>query len=147
MTIDKAGAYLSDTDSKGGIAAEFIIKWEKIATVFGHHVLIAAVTYSYADAGGRTRKATLILGKAIEECIEDPFSRFVFWLSADLNIDSTRLSAETRHAIHAELAKTIQPPTELQVKDMNMRMNSLPDYLRVFYLEDYFDSMVRNKKD
>jgi hypothetical protein len=26
-------------------------------------------------------------------------------------------------------------------------MNSLPDYLRVFYLEDYFDSMIRNKKE
>jgi hypothetical protein len=23
----------------------------------------------------------------------------------------------------------------------------LPDYLRVFYLEDYFDSMLKNKKE
>jgi hypothetical protein len=28
-----------------------------------------------------------------------------------------------------------------------MRMTSLPDYLRLFYLEDYFDSMIRNKKE
>ena len=143
MTTDKATAYLSETGSKRGVSADFVIKWEKIAAAFSHHVLIATVTYSYADAGGRTRKATLVLGKVIEECIEDPFSRFIFWLTADSNIESSRLGTETRHAIRAELAKTITPPTELQVKDMNVRMNSLPDYLRVFYLEDYFDSMIK----
>jgi hypothetical protein len=148
MTPDEAGAQLSEKGpgmGKGG-PADYVIKWKKIATVFSHNLLVATLVYPYADAGGRTRKATLVLGKVIEECAEDPFSRFVFWLSADLNIESTGLSAETRHAIRAELAKTIKPPTELQVKDMNMRMNSLPDYLRVFYLEDYFDSMIRNKK-
>lgn len=146
MTTDEARTYLTGTGSKRGFAADFVIKWEKIPTVFSHHVLIATVTYPYADAGGPTRKATLVLGEVIEECVEDPFSRFVFWLTADFNIESTRLGAETRNAIRAELAKTIKPPTELQVKDMNMRMNSLPDYLRVFYLEDYFDSMIKNKK-
>ena len=147
MTTDNARAHLCDTGSKRGVAADFVIKWEKILTVFSHHVLIATVTYPYADAGGATRKATLVLGRVIEECVEDPFSRFVFWLTADFNIERTRLGAKTRHAIRAELAKTIKPPTELQVKDMNMRMNSLPDYLRVFYLEDYFDSMIKNKKE
>jgi len=143
MTTDKARAYLSETGSKRRIVAEYVIKWEKTATVFSHHVLIATVTYPYADAGGPTRKTTLVLGKVIEEYVEDPFSRFVFWLTADFNIESTRLGAKTRRAIRAELAKTVKPPTELQVKDMNMRMNSLPDYLRAFYLEDYFDSMIK----
>jgi len=147
MTTDKARAYLSETGSKRRIVAEYVIKWEKTATVFSHHMLIALLTYPYANAGGRVRKATLVLGKVIEECAEDPFTRFVFWLTADSNIERIRLSAETRHAIRVELAKTITPPTELQVKDMNMRMNSLPDYLRAFYLQDYFDSMIRNKKE
>ena len=147
MTTDEARTYLTGAGSKRGFAADFVIKWERIPTVFSHHVLIVTVTYPYANAGGPTRKATLVLGKVIEECVEDPFSRFVFWLTVDFNIESTRLGAETRHAIRAELAKTVKPPTELQVKDMNMRMNSLPDYLRVFYLEDYFDSMTKNKKE
>jgi hypothetical protein len=64
-----------------------------------------------------------------------------------LNIESIRLGEEMRYAIRAQLAKTVKPPTKLQVKDMNMRINSLPDYLRVFYLEDYFESMIKNKKD
>jgi hypothetical protein len=147
MTTDKARVYFSDTGSKRRIAADYVIKWEKTATVFSHHVLIATVTYPYADAGGPTRKTTLVLGKVIEECVENPFSRFVFWLTADFNIEGTGLGAKTRHAIRAELAKTVKPPTELQVEDMNMRINSLPDYLRVFYLEDYFDSMLKNKKE
>jgi len=129
-----------------GVPLDYIIEWKKIATVFSHDLLVVTLAYSYADAGGQTRKATLVLGKVIEECVDDPFSRFVFWLTADVNIESTRLGVEARHAIRAELAKTVTPPTELQVKDMNRRMNSLPDYLRVFYLEDYFDSMIRNKK-
>jgi len=105
---------------------------------------LATLKYSHADAGARTYEATVVLGKIIENCIEDPFNRFVFWLTADLNIESTRLDIKTRRAIRAELAKTIEPPTELQITDMNKRMNLLPDYLRVFYLEDYFDSVTKN---
>ena len=146
MTMDRARAYLTSTGSKRRVAADFVIKWERIPTVFNHHVLIVSVTYPYADVGGPTRNATLVLGKVIEECVEDPFSRFVFWLTADVNIESTRLGTKKRHAIRAQLAKTIKPPTELQVKDMNRRMNSLPDYLRVFYLEDYFDGLMKSKK-
>lgn len=146
MTPDKVGAQLSEKGPGMGKGAppDYVIEWKKIATVFSHDLLAATLVYSYGDAGGRTRKATLVLGKVIEECVEDPFSRFIFWLTADLNIESTRLGAETRHAIRAELAKTITPPTELQVKDMSVRINSLPDYLRVFYLEDYFDSVTKN---
>ncbi|MFZ0925357.1 MAG: hypothetical protein WCE82_07800 [Halobacteriota archaeon] len=149
MTRDGVGAQLSETGPRvgKGVPPDYVIEWKKIGTVFSHNLLVATLVYPYADAGGRTRKATLVLGKIIEECVEDPFSRFVFWLTADLNIESARLSAKERRAIRAELAKTITPPTELQVKDMNRRMNSLPDYLRVFYLEDYFDSMIKNKKE
>ena len=125
---------------------DYIIEWKKIATVFSHDLLVATLVYSYADAGGQTRKATVILGKVSEECLEDAFSRFVFWLTADSNIENIRLGAETRRAIRTELAKTVTPPTALQVKDMNRHMNSLPDYLRVFYLEDYFDSMMKRKR-
>ncbi|MGA3199485.1 MAG: hypothetical protein ABSD89_08785 [Halobacteriota archaeon] len=148
MTPDEVGAQLSEKGQVGKAASpDYVIEWKKIATFFSRDLLVATLAYPYVDATGRSRKATVVLGKIIEECIEDPFSRFVFWLTADLNIESARLSAKERHAIRAELAKTITPPTELQVKDMNMRMNSLPDYLRVFYLEDYFDSMIRNKKE
>ncbi|MGD0172542.1 MAG: hypothetical protein ABSB81_10555 [Halobacteriota archaeon] len=149
MTPDEVGAQLSENSSgmRRGAPPDYVIEWKKIATVFNHNLLVATLVYAYSDAGGRTRKATLVLAKIIEECVEDPFSRFVFWLTADLNIESTRLGAETRHAIRAELAKTITPPTESQVQDMNMRMNSLPDYVRVFYLEDYFESMIKNKKE
>ncbi|MGZ4848434.1 MAG: hypothetical protein ACXV2D_02915 [Halobacteriota archaeon] len=146
MTTDNTRAPPSCTGSRRGVPADFVIKWERFPTVFGHHVLVATVAYPYADAAGLTRLATLVLGKVIEECVQDPFCRFVFWLTADFNIESTRLGAKTRQAIRAELAKTITPPTDLEAKNMNMRMNSLPDYLRVFYLEDYFESMIKNKK-
>ena len=149
MTRDEAGAQLLENGSVGKAAAspDYVIEWKKIATVFSHDLLVATLVYPYADASGRTRKAALVLGKIIEECLEDPFSRFVFWLTADLNIESASLDAKIRHAIRTELAKTIMPPTDLQIKEMNMRMNSLPDYLRIFYLEDYFDSLMKNPKE
>jgi hypothetical protein len=143
MKRDEAGAHASKTDLRREIPLDFEIKWKKTATVFSHSLLTATLKYSHADRGARTYKAA-VLGKIIENCIEDPFSRFVFWLTADLNIESTRLDIKTRRAIRAELAKTIEPPTELQITDMNKRMNLLPDYLRVFYLEDYFDSVTKN---
>ncbi len=149
MTPDEVGAQLSESCSgmRKGAPPDYVIDWKKIATVFNHNLLVATLSYAYSDAEGRTRKATLVLAKIVEECVGDPFSRFVFWLTADLNIESARLGAKTRRAIRAELAKTITPPTELEVKNMNMRMNSLPDYLRVFYLEDYFESMIKNRKE
>jgi hypothetical protein len=144
MKRDEAGAHVSKTDFRREVPLDFEIKWKKTATVFAHSLITATLKYSHADGGARTYKATVVLGKIIENCIEDPFSRFVFWLTADLNIESTRLDIKTRRAIRAELAKTIEPPTELQITDMNKRMNLLPDYLRVFYLEDYFDSVTKN---
>ena len=132
---------------KAAASPDYVIEWKKIATVFSHDLLVATLVYPCTDARGRTRKAALVLGKIFEEHSEDPFSRFVFWLTADLNIESARLDAKIRHAIRAELAKTITPPTDLQIKEMNMRMNSLPDYLRIFYLEDYFDSLMKNPKE
>ena len=149
MTPDEVGAQLSESGSgmRKETPPDYVIDWKKIATVFNHNLLVATLSYAYSDAGGQTRKATLVLAKIVEECVGAPFSRFVFWLTADLNIESARLVAKTRRAIRAELAKTITPPTELEVKNMNMRMNSLPDYLRVFYLEDYFESMIKNRKE
>jgi hypothetical protein len=143
MTSNEAGAHLSKAGLRRRIPLDFKIKWKKTATVFTHSLLTATLKYSPADGGTRT-KATVVLGKIIENCIEDPFSRFVFWLTADLNIESTRLDINTRRAIRAELAKKIKPPTELQITEMNKRMNLLPDYLRVFYLEDYFDSVTKH---
>jgi len=149
MTRDEAGAQLLENGSAGKAAAspDYVIEWKKIATVFSHDLLVATLAYPCTDARGRTRKAALVLGKIFEERLEDPFSRFVFWLTADLNIESARLDAKIRYAVRAELAKTITPPTNLQIKEMNMRMNSLPDYLRIFYLEDYFDSLMKNPKE
>lgn len=144
MTSSEAGAHLSKVGLRRRIPLDFEIKWKKTAMVFTHSLLTATLKYSPADGGTRTYKTTVVLGKIIENCIEDPFSRFVFWLTADLNIESTRLDINTRRAIRAELAKTIKPPTELQITEMNKRMNLLPDYLRVFYLEDYFDSVTKH---
>lgn len=143
MPSDEAGAHLSKTGLRRGIPFDFEIKWKKTATVFTYSLLTATLKYPYSDEGARNYEATVVLGKIIENCIEDPFSRFVFWLTADLNIESTRLDTKMRHAIRAELAKTIKPLTELQITEMNKRMNLLPDYLRVFYLEDYFDSVTK----
>jgi hypothetical protein len=144
MTSDEASAHLSKTGLRRGIPVDFEIKWKKTATIFAHSLLTATLKYSHTDAGARTYEATAVVGTIIENCIEDPFSRFVFWLTADFNIESTRLDTKTRRAIRSELAKTIKPPTELQITEMNKRMNLLPDYLRVFYLEDYFDSVTKN---
>ena len=144
MTSDEARAHLSKTGLRRRIPLDFDIKWKKTATVFTHSLLTATLTYSHDGEGARTHEAPVVLGKIIDKCIEDPFSRFVFWLTADLNIEGTRLDVKTRSAIRAELAKTIKPPTEVQITEMNKRMNLLPDYLRVFYLEDYFDSITKN---
>jgi hypothetical protein len=148
MTPNEIDAQLSEVGPRLGNKAkpDYVIEWKKIATFFNHTLLVASLVCSGVDAAGRTRKTTRVLGKVIKECVKDPFSRFVFWLSADLNIENARLDAETHYTIRRDLAKTVAPPTELEVKEMNVRMNSLPDYLRVFYLEDYFDVLTKNKK-
>jgi hypothetical protein len=79
------------------------------------------------------------------ECVEDTLSRFVFWLTADLNIERSDLDKETRDAIRTELSKTVKPLTARQILQMNAHVNSLPDYLRAFYLEDYFDSLAKRR--
>ena len=79
------------------------------------------------------------------ENVGDTLSRFVFWLTADLNIERSDLNKETRDAIRAELSKTVKPLTALQIAQMNARVNSLPDYLRAFYLEDYFESLAKKR--
>ncbi|MGZ4852644.1 MAG: hypothetical protein ACXV3D_05590 [Halobacteriota archaeon] len=104
---------------------------------------MATLAYSVSGPKALTHQASLVLGKVIAECIEDTLSRFVFWLTADLNIERSDTDVETREAIRAELSKTVKPLTELQIAQMNVRVNSLPDYLRSFYLEDYFDSLAK----
>ena len=144
MISDQADIELCDTGSTRGVRQTYVIDWKKIPTAFSHRLLVATITYCQANAEGRARRATAVLGKIIEECLDDPFSRFVFWLTADSIIDRIRLDAETRQAIRAELARTVKLPTDLQTTQMNMRMNLLPDYLRAFFLEDYFNSLVKN---
>lgn len=143
MTSDQADIALCETSSTRGVRPTYFIDWKTITTAFGR-LLVATVAYCRANAEGHAHKATVVLGKIIEECLDDPFSRFVFWLAADTNINKIRVDVETRGAIRAELARTVTLPTELQIRQMNMRINSLPDYLRTFFLEDYFDSLVRN---
>jgi hypothetical protein len=147
MMGDQADAALSETGSTRGIRTRYVVDWQTITAAFGHRLLVATVKYRQASAKGRARKATSVLGKIIEECLDDPFSRFVFWLTADSNIEKIRVDVETRRAIRAELARTVRRPTELEIRQMNVRLNSLPDYLRAFFLEDYFDSLVRNTKE
>jgi hypothetical protein len=123
----------------------YFIKWTRIPTVFGHSLLVATLVYPLDDANEIKRHPERMLSKVFAECVEDMLSRFVFWLSADLNIESTDLDKETRDAIRAELSKTVKPLTTLQIVQMNAHVNSLPDYLRAFYLEDYFDSLAKRR--
>jgi hypothetical protein len=55
------------------------------------------------------------------------------------------LNKKTRDAIRTELSKTVKPLTALQIVQMNAHVNSLPDYLRAFYLEDYFNSLAKRR--
>ncbi|HYB59787.1 MAG TPA: hypothetical protein VEB88_06030 [Candidatus Acidoferrales bacterium] len=147
MTSHQARAALCETGSTRGNRPTYVVDWQTSTAAFGHRLLVATVEYRQASAKGRARKAAAVLGKIIEECLDDPFSRFVFWLTADSNIEKIRVDVETRRAIRAELARTVRLPTESQIRQMNMRINALPDYLREFFLEDYFDSLVRNTKE
>jgi hypothetical protein len=144
VTSDQADVVVCKTDSTRRIHPTYVIDWKKIAAPAGDRLLMATAAYCHVDKGGNAREATAVLGKIIEECLDDPFSRFVFWLTADSNIDKICVDVETRRAIRAELARTVRLPTELEIRQMNVRINSLPDYLRAFFLEDYFDSLVRN---
>ena len=144
MTSDQADETLCKTGAAGGVFPTYVVDWKTNTTAFGHRVLVATLEYRPVNAKGRARKATAVLAKITEECLDDPFSRFVFWLTADSTIDKIRVDVETRHAIRAELARIVKLLTELQIRQMNARINLLPEYLRAFFLEDYFDSLVRN---
>jgi hypothetical protein len=124
------------------IRPNYSIKWTRIPTVFGHSLLVATLVYPLDDANKLTRHPVRLLSKVFAECVEDTLSRFVFWLTADLNIERSDLNKETRDAVRAELSKTVKPLTALQIVQMNAHVNSLPDYLRAFYLEDYFESLA-----
>jgi len=144
MTADELKE-LTDNESDARIRPNYSIKWTKIPTVFGHSLLVATLVYPHEEANELTRDPERELGKVFAECVNDTLSRFVFWLTADLNIERSNLNKETRDAIRAELSKTVKPLTALQIVQMNAHVNSLPDYLRAFYLEDYFESLAKRR--
>jgi hypothetical protein len=139
MTADELNERTKN-ESEARIRPKYSVKWMKIPTVFGHSLLVATLVYHFDEVNDLTRHPVRVLSKVFAECVEDTLSRFVFWLAADLNIERFNLDKETRDAIHAELSKTVKPLTALQIVQMNAHLNSLPDYLRTFYLEDYFES-------
>ena len=137
------------TENKSGarIRPNCSVEWTRIPTEFGPCLLVATLVYPFEEAKGLTRDPERELGKVFAECVNDTLSRFVFLLTADLNIERSDLNKETRDLIRAELAKTVKPLTALQIAQMSARVNSFPDYLRAFYLEDYFESLGTNRDD
>jgi hypothetical protein len=144
MTADELNER-TENEPEARIRPNYSIKWTKIPTVFGHSLLVVTLVYPLDDANELTRHPAHVLSKVFAECVEDTLSRFVFWLTADLNIERSDLNKETRDAIRAELSKTVKPLTARQIVQMNARVNSLPDYLRAFYLEDYFESLAKRR--
>ncbi len=132
----------TESDSEARIRVNYSVRWTRIPTDFGHSLLVATLVYPYDEANTLTHRPPLVLSKVFAENVGDTLSRFVFWLTADLNIEQSDLNKETREVIRAELSKTVKPLTALQIAQMNARVNSLPDYLRAFYLEDYFESLA-----
>ncbi|MGZ7167736.1 MAG: hypothetical protein ACXVIP_04975 [Halobacteriota archaeon] len=144
MTADELNER-TENESEPRIRPHYSIKWTRIPTVFGHSLLVATLAYPLNDANELTRHPARVLSKVYAECVEDTLSRFVFWLTADLNIERSDFDKETRDAIRTELSKTVKPLTARQIVQMNAHVNSLPDYLRAFYLEDYFDSLAKRR--
>lgn len=134
-----------ENQSEARIRSHCSVEWTRIPTVFGHCMLVATLIYPYDEATGVPHHPARVLSKVIAECVEDTFSRFVFWLTADLNIDRSDLNTETREAVRAELSKTVKPLKARQIVQMNAYLNSLPDYLRAYYLEDYFESLAKRR--
>ena len=105
----------TENESEARIRPNYSIKWTRIPTVFGHSLLVATLVYPLDDANELTRHSVRVLSKVFAECVEDTLSRFVFWLTADLNIERSDLNKETRDAIRAELSKIVKPLTTLQI--------------------------------
>jgi hypothetical protein len=135
----------TENESEARARPNFAIEWESIPTAFGHSLLVATLVCPFDEANTLAHHPSLVLSKVFAECVEDILCRFVFWLTADLNIESSDFNKETRDAIRVELSKTVKPLTALQIAQMNARVNSLPDYLRAFYLEDYFESLAKKR--
>lgn len=144
MTADELNER-TENEPEARIRPNYSIKWTRIPTVFGHSLLVATLVYPLDDANELTHHPVRVLSKVFAEYVEDTLSRFVFWLTADLNIERSDLNKETRDAIRAELSKIVKPLTTLQIVQMNAQVNSLPDYLRAFYLEDYFESLAKRR--
>jgi hypothetical protein len=144
MTAEKSKKR-TENDSEARIRPNYSIRWTKIPTVFGHSLLVVTLVYPSDEADTLTHHPPFVLSKVFAENVDETLSRFVFWLTADLNIERSDLNKETRDVIRAELSKTVKPLTALQIAQMNARVNSLPDYLRAFYLEDYFESLAKKR--
>jgi hypothetical protein len=144
MTTDELNERI-ENQPEARIRPNYSIKWSRWPTVFGHIVLVATLIYCYDDATELTHHPTRVLSNVFAECTEDVLSRFVFWLTADLNIDRSDLNKETREVVRVELSKTVKPLTARQIVQMNAYLNSLPDYLRAFYLEEYFESLANKR--
>ena len=144
MTADELNER-TENEPEARIRPNYSIKWTKIPTVFGHSLLVVTLVYPLDEANELMRHPARMLSKVFAECVEDTLSRFVFWLTADLNIERSDLNKEIRDAIRAELSNTVKPLTARQIVQMNARVNSLPDYLRAFYLEDYFESLAKRR--
>ena len=146
MTADEL-TESTENESDARIRPNYSVEWIRNPTALGHCLLVATLVYPLDEANDLTHNPPLVLSKVFAECVEDTLNRFVFWLTADLNIERYVLNKETRDAIRAELSKTIKPLTTLQIVQMNAYLNSLPDYLRAFYLEHYFESLATNRDD
>jgi hypothetical protein len=144
MTAEKSKKR-TENDSEARIRPNYSIRWTKIPTVFGHSLLVVTLIYPSDEADTLTHHPPFVLSKVFAENVDDTLSRFVFWLTADLNIERSDLNKETRDVIRAELSKTVKPLTALQIAQMNARVNLLPVYLRAFYLEDYFESLAKKR--
>jgi hypothetical protein len=146
MTADELNER-NENQSEERIRPGYSIKWSKRPTVFGNNVLVATLIYPCDGATELPHHPARVLSKVFAECTEDILNRFVFWLTADLNIDRSNLNKETREAVRAELSKTVKPLKARQIVQMNAYLNSLPDYLRAFYLEDYFESLANKHRE
>jgi hypothetical protein len=85
MTADELKEH-TENESEARIRPHYSIKWTRIPTVFGYSLLVATLVYPCDDANELPRHPARVLSKVYAECVEDTLSRFVFWLTADLNI-------------------------------------------------------------
>ena len=65
----------TENESDAGIRTSYSIKWARVATVFGHSLLVATLAYPLDDANKLTRHPAHVLSKVFAECVEDKIGR------------------------------------------------------------------------